>query len=29
VVPTKLHMLGHRFRRSTLSDALAHELGHG
>jgi uncharacterized protein len=29
VVPTKLQMLGHRFRRSTLSDALAHELGHG
>jgi hypothetical protein len=29
VVPTKLETLGHRFRRSTLTDALAHELGHG
>jgi uncharacterized protein (TIGR01777 family) len=29
VVPTKLQALGHRFRRSHLTDALAHELGHG
>lgn len=29
VVPTKLQSLGHRFRRSKLTDALAHELGHG
>jgi NAD dependent epimerase/dehydratase family enzyme len=29
VVPTKLQMLGHRFRRSGIEDALAHELGHG
>jgi len=29
VVPTKLQMLGHRFRRSKITDALAHELGHG
>jgi uncharacterized protein (TIGR01777 family) len=29
VVPTKLQTLGHRFRRSTITDALAHELGHG
>jgi uncharacterized protein len=29
VVATKLHALGHRFRRSHLTDALAHELGHG
>jgi uncharacterized protein (TIGR01777 family) len=29
VVPTKLEMLGHRFRRSKIADALAHELGHG
>lgn len=29
VVPTKLESLGHRFRRSKLTDALAHELGHG
>ena len=29
VVPTKLDTLGHRFRRSTLTDALAHELGQG
>ncbi|MBE1548772.1 hypothetical protein GGC64_002796 [Mycobacterium sp. OAS707] len=29
VVPTKLTTLGHRFRRSKLSDALAHELGQG
>jgi uncharacterized protein len=29
VVPTKLQTLGHRFRRSHLADALAHELGHG
>jgi uncharacterized protein len=29
VVPAKLQMLGHRFRRSKLTDALAHELGHG
>jgi uncharacterized protein (TIGR01777 family) len=29
VVPTKLATLGHRFRRSKLADALAHELGQG
>ena len=29
VVPTKLQTLGHRFRRSHITDALAHELGHG
>jgi uncharacterized protein (TIGR01777 family) len=29
VVPTKLQTLGHRFRRSTITEALAHELGHG
>jgi uncharacterized protein len=29
VVPTKLDMLGHRFRRSNIIDALAHELGRG
>jgi uncharacterized protein len=29
VVPTKLETLGHRFRRSKITDALAHELGHG
>ncbi len=29
VVPTKLQMLGHRFRRPKIADALAHELGHG
>jgi uncharacterized protein len=29
VVPTKLQTLGHRFRRSGITDALAHELGHG
>ena len=29
VVPTKLQTLGHRFRRSGIEDALAHELGHG
>jgi uncharacterized protein (TIGR01777 family) len=29
VVPTKLETLGHRFRRSKVTDALAHELGHG
>lgn len=29
VVPTKLQSLGHRFRRSKITDALAHELGHG
>jgi uncharacterized protein (TIGR01777 family) len=29
VVPTKLETLGHRFRRSSIEDALAHELGHG
>jgi NAD dependent epimerase/dehydratase family enzyme len=29
VVPTKLQTLGHRFRRSTITDALVHELGHG
>ncbi|MGY4650409.1 TIGR01777 family oxidoreductase [Mycobacterium sp. URHB0021] len=29
VVPTKLQTLGHRFRRSQLADALAHELGRG
>jgi uncharacterized protein (TIGR01777 family) len=29
VVPTKLTALGHRFRRSKLTDALAHELGQG
>jgi uncharacterized protein len=27
VVPTKLETLGHRFRRSKIADALAHELG--
>ncbi|MEO3759124.1 TIGR01777 family oxidoreductase [Mycobacterium sp. B14F4] len=29
VVPAKLQALGHRFRRPGISDALAHELGHG
>ena len=29
VVPTTLQTLGHRFRRSGVEDALAHELGHG
>lgn len=29
VVPTKLTELGHRFRHPTVSDALAHQLGHG
>jgi hypothetical protein len=29
VMPSKLQMLGHRFRRSKLADALAHELGRG
>jgi uncharacterized protein (TIGR01777 family) len=29
VVPTKLETLAHRFRRSKITDALAHELGHG
>jgi uncharacterized protein len=29
VVPSKLETLGHRFRRSKLTDALAHELGRG
>ncbi|MDT5243864.1 MAG: uncharacterized protein QOD36_1240 [Mycobacterium sp.] len=29
VVPTKLQTLGHRFRRSGITDALGHELGHG
>jgi uncharacterized protein (TIGR01777 family) len=29
VVPTKLTELGHRFRHATVSDALAHQLGHG
>jgi uncharacterized protein len=29
VVPTKLETLGHRFRRSKITDELAHELGHG
>jgi NAD dependent epimerase/dehydratase family enzyme len=29
VLPTKLETLGHRFPRSTITDALAHELGHG
>jgi uncharacterized protein (TIGR01777 family) len=29
VVPTKLEMLGHRFRRPGIDAALAHELGHG
>jgi uncharacterized protein len=29
VVPTKLKQLGHRFRHATVSDALAHQLGHG
>ncbi len=29
VVPAKLESLGHRFRRSGIDDALAHELGHG
>jgi uncharacterized protein len=29
VVPTKLTQLGHRFRHATVSDALAHQLGHG
>ncbi|MGY4709020.1 TIGR01777 family oxidoreductase [Mycolicibacterium sp. CBM1] len=28
VLPTKLQALGHRFRHSTVSDALAHQLGH-
>ena len=29
VVPTKLTDLGHRFRHATVSEALAHQLGHG
>jgi uncharacterized protein (TIGR01777 family) len=29
VVPAKLEALGHRFRRTKITDALAHELGHG
>jgi uncharacterized protein (TIGR01777 family) len=29
VAPTKLESLGHRFRRSHVAEALAHELGHG
>lgn len=29
VVPSKLVTVGHRFRRPDISDALAHELGHG
>jgi uncharacterized protein (TIGR01777 family) len=29
VVPTKLIELGHRFRHPTVTDALAHQLGHG
>jgi uncharacterized protein len=29
VVPAKLETLGHRFRRSKITDALAHELGRG
>ena len=29
VAPAKLEALGHRFRRSKITDALAHELGHG
>jgi uncharacterized protein len=29
VVPTKLEALGHRFRRPSVDDALAHELGQG
>jgi NAD dependent epimerase/dehydratase family enzyme len=29
VVPAKLQTLAHRFRRSTITGALAHELGHG
>jgi uncharacterized protein (TIGR01777 family) len=29
VVATKLQALGHRFRRSHITDVLAHELGHG
>jgi uncharacterized protein len=29
VLPTKLDSLGHRFRRSTITDALVHELGRG
>ena len=29
VLPTKLESLGHRFRRSTITDALVHELGRG
>jgi NAD dependent epimerase/dehydratase family enzyme len=29
VMPSKLQTLGHRFRRSKLVDALAHELGRG
>lgn len=28
VLPTKLQALGHRFRHSTVGDALAHQLGH-
>lgn len=28
VLPTKLQALGHRFRHSTVDDALAHQLGH-
>jgi uncharacterized protein (TIGR01777 family) len=28
VLPTKLQTLGHRFRQPTISDALAHQLGH-
>jgi uncharacterized protein (TIGR01777 family) len=29
VVPAKLQVAGHRFRRPQIADALAHELGHG
>jgi uncharacterized protein len=29
VVPTKLEILGHRFRHPRIGDALGHELGHG
>jgi hypothetical protein len=29
VLPVKLQSLGHRFRQPQVSDALAHQLGHG
>ena len=29
VVPEKLTALGHRFRQPEITDALAHQLGHG